>query len=501
MYRNQYLAVSGGATVPSPFDTLPVLHFCDLDVFFHPDLRVSASHAEKQSVLLLGYAFDPENPHSTNQGITDELAGLVGDRLFQRLDSLTGRFVVFVGAPDPTGTRRLTKIVGDACALKQVYYGEYRGVFYATSSMRMFYDFTGKPVELSPEKRQFMSHPQYEWNEQSWYCEEEFDDSLRKLLPNHFYDRRTGRAVRTPMPVLEYPSTPDAIYDLCADVLQGSFQALTERYRPIQVITAGVDSRTLLAASRGFASSIDYYIFDFGTADVKADIEVASHMARDHNLNFQVVPADLDLTDEFKTAYAREHVFPSFANFKLPGIQHHYLHHRSPDLINVNGNCGEILRCALGHSKQPVPRRYVYYYTRYSTRFPFLAEAVEQWYDNAIGVSRESGVSITDLFYWELKMGTWGARYPFEQDIAIEEYSPFNNRQLLLTFMKLPAELRNRPAVRASHTWIEHMWPGLMDYAVNPLPSPGRDILLKRIYSNSTLVYYLFRYRHLVGQL
>ena len=49
-----------------------------------------------------------------------------------------------------------------------------------------------------------------------------------------------------------------------------------------------------------------------------------------------------------------------------------------------------------------------------------------------------------DFLYWEQRLGNWGAMYPAEQDIAVDEVSPFNNRLILTTM--LSAETHRRTA-------------------------------------------------------
>src|SRR5205823_1270590 len=160
----------------------------------------------------------------------------------------------------------------------------------------------------------------------------------------------------------------------------------------IQAITAGMDSRMLLAATRDFASDLQYYVFDFGGDKIQADVQVASTIAKDYGLNFRVLRTE-ELTKEFKTEYSKEHLFPRF-DYATPGIQYHYMHHRGQNIINVNGNCGEILRCYLGYSKRPIPRDRYYYYTRYTETFPFLKEAVDRWYDEAVTAAKENDISL-----------------------------------------------------------------------------------------------------------
>ena len=47
--------------------------------------------------------------------------------------------------------------------------------------------------------------------------------------------------------------------------------------------------------------------------------------------------------------------------------------------------------------------------------------------------AKANNISILGLFCWEQRMGQWHALYQYEQDVAIEEFCPFNNKGLLLS--------------------------------------------------------------------
>src|SRR5262249_37311010 len=163
------------------------------------------------------------------------------------------------------------------------------------------------------------------WNNCGWYCDEEAEECLKKLLPNHYYDHDLGRAVRMPFYAGKTQLNQSDIYELCTSILRGSYKALLRRYRPLQAITSGMDSRILLAATRQFTDAVKYYIFDFGHKE-RTDIQVAGQIAEDLRLNFTVF-LTFDLTKQFEQDYLREHVYPRLS-YATKGIQYHYMHHR-----------------------------------------------------------------------------------------------------------------------------------------------------------------------------
>jgi hypothetical protein len=468
-------------------------------VFADEALPVHQSSNDRHCLLLLGFALDPEHPSRSDQNIADELLSSCDDStsLFKHLGRITGRFAVLVGdATVQGGALRL--IVGDSSSFRQIHHGRHDGHFFVTSSIKMFLDYIGDECQIRHDKAIFMRHPQFAWNGHGWYCDEAADDRLRRLLPNHYFDYSANKVYRIPLEPHAGNLKSSDVYETCASLLKGAYKALLNRYALLQPVTAGMDSRMLVASTREFVKDLQYYVFDFERADRRMDIQIAEQIAKDKHLNFRILRTQ-KVTDAFREEYSKEHVFPR-VDLGTRGIQYHYFNHRTGNVINVNGNCGEILRCYLGFCNGMIPRHRMYYYTRYSEQFPFLREAIENWYDEAAIAVRDTDVSILDLFYWELKMGVWGAQYPFEQDIAIEECSPFNNKRLLLTFMSIPARLRRKPLLKAPKEWVEYMWPGLSRYPINPSPSSRtRQWIFNEIYSDCRLVYYFFRYRHMLS--
>lgn len=65
-------------------------------------------------------------------------------------------------------------------------------------------------------------------------------------------------------------------------------------------------------------------------------------------------------------------------------------------------------------------------------------------------------------------MGHWGALHPAEQDVAMEQFSPFNNRGLLTTLLGVDATERGAPDYPVYRRMVELLWPEAMAEAVNP---------------------------------
>lgn len=69
---------------------------------------------------------------------------------------------------------------------------------------------------------------------------------------------------------------------------------------------------------------------------------------------------------------------------------------------------------------------------------------------------------LSGLFYWEHRMGIWGASALSESDMAFRSMPGYNNRELFRTFMGLPSEIDRRSIFEASVALLQ---PGLSEIA------------------------------------
>ena len=142
------------------------------------------------------------------------------------------------------------------------------------------------------------------------------------------------------------------------------------------------------------------------------------------------------------------------------------------DYINVNGNGSEISR---SYYDPFLRRRWLRFDANrlskvMKLRDPQLVQAaMANWMEGAKAAT-DQGYSILDMAYWELRMGRWGAYYPAQQDVAVDEFSPFCNRELIESTLGVPARLRCEPKYRFHRKVIAKLWPELLSEPFNPRP-------------------------------
>jgi len=312
---------------------------------------------------------------------------------------------------------------------------------------------------------EFTRLPAYQEQENAWYGDEAIDDRLRKLLPNHYLEISQRSVKRVPVkPLCGSVSDEEAISNTVV-ILKGTYSALIRRYQLMQPITAGWDSRVLLSASRQFKGKIRFYVFSFSSMK-SADVWVPRRLSERLGLDFSVIePAPLH--ERFLSDYRAEHVTPRILP-KTAQIQYHYDRRYDRNVINVNGNAAEIARCFYGYTTRKVTIDMLLTFSGYGRQSDYVREQLEKWYPQACQYAAESGIPLLDLFYWEQRMGNWGAMFPSEQDIAVEEISPFNNHALLRGLLCVSPKRRRAPGFSFFRKLVEHLWAETLTEKVNP---------------------------------
>jgi hypothetical protein len=459
LFRNQYIIVSHPVT--SPLSGLGAVDFGDLRIHAHPALNVSLATRSSTSMALLGYIVDPFHPERTNHDIVNSLAETCGtpETLFREIASLSGRYVLLYRNPASF------IVTGDACHLRQIYFGFPEGNLVLTSSPKLFLTFFHSDLRISREKEEFIHLPAYATQEGAWYGDRSIDDRLGKLLPNHYLDLIHREVRRIPFSSGHEPAGEDHVAQYASALLKGTYAALSQRYRLLQPITAGWDSRILLSACREFRKDMQFYVFPWSSPET-ADVWVARNLSRRLGVHFSVIEPGV-LREEFLSKYRQEHILPRILP-KTAQIQYHYDNHYDPAVINVNGNGAEIARCFYGYTSRKVSLDMLLLFSGYGRKAHFVEEELEKWHPQGCRCAADSGIPLLDLFYWEQRMGNWGALFPFEQDIAVEEISPFNNRSLLCALLRVPPPRRKAPHYLFFQNLALHLWPEALSEKVNP---------------------------------
>jgi len=467
-------------------------------VTVHPDLQTEQAIHNGNSITLLGYILDPENPLSTNSEIIQTLIRQIrcADEIFEYIDRMGGRFVIILDHD------RELRVFSDPAGLRQVFYtrDSSKPIWCASQPGIIAEELS---VHFDEEIVQdFMESPFFKDNPEYWYpgnCSPY--RGILHLLPNHYLDLKTGQSFRYwPKHQLKSVSIGECVRK-SSQLLKGLIESADHRFDLALGLSAGMDSRVLLAATKDFSKRIVYFSQTGPHVTDKAmDVVVPARLLRKLRLTHTVIDCCSDMDNDFKRLFDRNVTTARVAK----GL---FIYGRykcfAGKYVCMTGNVSEIARCAYGPPSSTEMTAETLAELEHMRSNSFAVRQTAKWLATAKPVAQQCDIDILDMFYWEQRIGNWAAMTFTEADIANETFAPYNCRRLLTTLLSVDEEYRFPPDYQLHTRLIEHMWPETLKLPINPPKLPcvadtvksiGKDVLAKiHMYEKAESVYSLLK--------
>jgi hypothetical protein len=380
------------------------------------------------------------------------------------VDRLAGRFAIIAAEP------RSLRFLGDAAAMRSIFY---RTDFDAVASHARILAAAAR--EIPPFQYGYPGN------------RTPFPD-VRLLTANTLLDVPRGLAWRRPAVRRYWPrrAVAPCTAETAADrVLAWTTTAVREAARGRRVrlaLTAGLDSRVMLAVVMRSGVPFDTYTYDGGDKTA-VDIAVAATLAARHGLSHAVVPCRLAvaLREALETASYSNHHFRAVEPLAA------WFGNRADLAITANLlEIGRAFYAKYTDAEPPVRPRAMAALHRASMtgRVQALCDAWQGWDRDARdafrGFLQETDFNAArgildpfDQFYWEHRMSAWHGLNMLERDFYAEAFIPFNARAVWETLLGVPAGERRTSA--AFHRIIERVDPRLLEIPINPKRWPPAE--------------------------
>ena len=287
-----------------------------------------------------------------------------------------------------------------------------------------------------------------------------------RLLPNHLLDLRSWAPRRHWPPSEIEPGNVDELVDQVADAIEGAVVAAAARERPNVSITAGADSRCILACSRAHLERLRYFTVAFsdglGDTDVRGAPGVAALCDLDHRV-LPWIPATQADIDRFlyQTGWCigelrGKRAGPTYA--QLGGSGPYVCGVGS--IISKNWRKLRLTRDGRGHS--PTDAGFLLRYFWFP-ELPELVERADRWLEEA---PRLDPFNVRLLYHLEMRYGCWGGALAMGYPEACSyTLYPFGQRVIADAVLRLPLDYRLAGTLR--HDIVLRRWPELHDLPVN----------------------------------
>ncbi len=430
----------------------------------HVDLAAYEVSQRSIKVTLLGICLDAVkevyDPITLLENLIQESVGAL-DKIPDTTFRFSGRWALIAQNENDT------LILNDAFGARSIFYSS--NFEWIGSTTKIIAANTSLKKDGDVELDEFVQSAKFRKKGGAWLGDTTTFKDCRRLLPNHSLSLSNKRVVR----FYGGPSTSDkldynSVVSEGARILQNSLAALEKSYPLLISLTAGWDSRLILAMTRGLKPS--FFVDRYNQLDLKhKDIVIAKKLAEKYQLDLEIRNPD---TYEFPRWFEdilkwNDELFHWNPNRWI--IYDHMLN--GEDRLVINGNGGEIVRSHFQRylrKKRPEafdPLDLVKVFG-YGSIPASQRDSLGSWLESFRKVGNNR--FLLDMFYWEQKIGIWGSSYRSHQDAAVEEISPFNCRYLIDLMLKTPEHKRLAPKYVLFRDLIEFGWKELLEVAVNP---------------------------------
>ena len=441
----------------------------NLNLSIHCDLPYILETDNKITIVLIGLAFDPFFPEKEESDIVHSMILKSSDisSVINCTKHLSGRWVIIFQ------NHRKTFLFTDPCGFRQVFY-HYDGKNTRCASQPELINACHTLPENNDENiLELMLNPDFHLPESAWLGNSTIYQDCMHLMPNHYLDVNNNTQMRFfPAGDLTKKGIPEIVSTASA-ILRGTMASITRKHSIILPLsTAGWDSRVLLApTTKEISGKIEYFIDRNGILrNDHPDIWVPSKIAEKLHLRFVINNSLEQLPGWFVHKLSRSVT----CSRVLTKTQIFYNNYKTDEKrININGNGSEICRSYYdkfykgdGEDISSSDLASIFGYNKLSS---YALLELNQW-RASLGLDKIEGINIFDMLYWEQRLGNWAALAFAEQDMVVEEVSPFNNRLLIETLLSSDRKLRADPDYKIYYELIKNMWPETLLYPINPRP-------------------------------
>ncbi|MBL8539180.1 MAG: hypothetical protein JNK68_02290 [Betaproteobacteria bacterium] len=289
-----------------------------------------------------------------------------------------------------------------------------------------------------------------------------FRHGIERILPNHYLDLREWRTVRHWPKQPSQPLPAEDAVDEIASLVKRNIGAVVAAVPTYLKLTAGWDSRMLLACAREWAPRLELFTAEIGDAGAATDCDTARRIAKRFGLKHHVLRRENAREEDLEEWMFRI----SYSTSERRGWQAVTMYKRLPGGHAVlAGNAGEVARAYYWtdsdtESGPITPARLLAY-----CGCPVDEATTQRARDWLDGVPTDNALEILDLFMIEQDMGCWASVIQYAECDPGFAIFPLAHRRIVERMLALPAPYRR--AGRLPRDIIVREWPSLLDWPVN----------------------------------
>ena len=446
--------------------TIPIGEY---QFYIHPNQEVTYLEKNQRTALLIGSMYDYRNPEFSNSDILKKLLEENTD-IIGEIAQLSGEFVLAFKSAEKLW------VLNDAGALMELYYSTDYAIF--GSQVKLISEAYKLHIDTRPEAVRFYNSAAFK--DRKFYVSNKTEyENMLHLKPNYLLDLTNKVCERFyPDIKIEKLATVD-IAKRMSTMLVGYLKSVSNRKRIAVPITAGWDSRILLAAAlKANISDIEFYVVqhDWMGAD-RPDVVVAKKIAKTLNLELSIITYENDIPEKANQIFD-ESLDHNRAQSNVSIYNTYYKEFGARGVTIINGNVSEVARAYYPNliklTGKDLARIYGY------PNIEYVENTYNEWIDANIVVFESHNLNIMDMFYWDERVGNWVAKMKSAFMLFSDHFSPFNSRILLQTALSSKRQDRDAYFNTIYREILNILSPELLKLPINPGPKSAIIKFMKK---------------------
>lgn len=283
--------------------------------------------------------------------------------------------------------------------------------------------------------------------------------SIERLLPNHFLDLNTWQLTRH-WPVKEIASIQDedierSIEEI-ASIIKNNITALV-KHSPLYIaLTAGRDSRMLLACAREHLDNIEFFTIKIPDAKGIIDCEIASKLAKKYKLNYRILEVEEATASELNEWLYRTGNCVAGRTWKNVRTLKRLEPQRGL-LLGMGGEIGRAIfwRASDTESTSITPEELLNILELPVS--PYLKEKANQW---MVNLGTNNAFKVLDFLLIEQRLGCWAGPQQYGHITSAFRVYPLCHRTIVEKMLSLPPAYKRSEMI--ANDLIKNLYPELL---------------------------------------
>ncbi|HKL16313.1 MAG TPA: hypothetical protein VJ915_11795 [Balneolaceae bacterium] len=305
-----------------------------------------------------------------------------------------------------------------------------------------------------------------------------------RVIPNHFLDLEKWIINRHwPSQEIKKTSGTDKLVNAIASSVKNTCSAVAKSHKPLFSITAGRDSRMLLACVRHLTKKSEFFTFKKFPGNV--DTYYADKISKEYKLDHKFLKVD-------KPHKKQQEQWLKWNGHCISGgiwkVQHSLQFFKGNYAV-MPAMAGEVGRSFYWKKDDRATQTLTASEMLNRLKLPHTEALLEASKNYVEGLPDIDFFSLLDLIYIEQRLGCWGNLSTYTGNYYHPHYLPLSSREIFTSMMSLPSTYRLEQ--RLCLDLIKKEWPELFKYPFNEYQGLAK---LKKVLDYSFLLpSYIYR--------